>query len=163
MLATARDIVKSLLLTELLKGMMLTGRYMFSRKITVQFPEEKTPQSPRFRGLHAQRRYPNGEERCIACKLCEAVCPALAITIESEVREDGTRRTSRYDIDLMKCIFCGFCEEACPVDAIVETRVLEYHGEKRADLYYTKEMLLAVGDRYEAQIAKDRAADAKYR
>ncbi len=163
MLATARDIVKSLLLTELLKGMMVTGRHMFSRKITVQFPEEKTPQSPRFRGLHAQRRYPNGEERCIACKLCEAVCPAMAITIESEVREDGTRRTSRYDIDLLKCIFCGFCEEACPVDAIVETRVLEYHGEKRSDLYYTKEMLLAVGDRYEEQIAKDRAADAKYR
>jgi NADH-quinone oxidoreductase subunit I len=163
MLAAARDIVKSLLLAELLKGMMLTGRYMFSRKITVQFPEEKTPMSPRFRGLHAQRRYPNGEERCIACKLCEAVCPALAITIESEVRSDGTRRTSRYDIDLTKCIFCGFCEEACPVDAIVETRVLEYHGEKRGDLYYTKEMLLAVGDRYEAQIAKDRAADAKYR
>ena len=163
MLAAARDIVKSLLLTELLKGMMLTGRHMFSRKITVQFPEEKTPMSPRFRGLHALRRYPNGEERCIACKLCEAVCPALAITIESEVRDDGTRRTSRYDIDLTKCIFCGFCEEACPVDAIVETHVLEYHGEKRGDLYYTKEMLLAVGDRYEAQIAKARAADAPYR
>ncbi len=163
MLSAARDIVKSLLLAELLKGMMLTGRHMFSRKITVQFPEEKTPMSPRFRGLHAQRRYPNGEERCIACKLCEAVCPALAITIESEVRADGTRRTSRYDIDLTKCIFCGFCEEACPVDAIVETHVLEYHGEKKGDLYYTKEMLLAVGDRYETQIAKARADDAKYR
>ena len=163
MLAAAKDIVKSLLLAELRKGMMLTGRHLFARKITVQFPEEKTPMSPRFRGLHAQRRYPNGEERCIACKLCEAVCPALAITIESEVRDDGTRRTSRYDIDLLKCIFCGFCEEACPVDAIVETRILEYHGEKREDLYYTKEMLLAVGDRYEQQIAKDRAADAKYR
>ena len=163
MLDRAKDIVKSLLLTELLKGMMLTGRHMFSRKVTVQFPEEKTPLSPRFRGLHAQRRYPNGEERCIACKLCEAVCPALAILIESEVREDGTRRTTRYDIDLTKCIFCGFCEEACPVDAIVETNVLEYHGEKRGDLYYTKEMLLAVGDRYEEQIAKDRAADARYR
>ena len=163
MLAAAKDIVRSLLLTELLKGMMLTGRHMFSRKITVQYPEEKTPMSPRFRGLHAQRRYPNGEERCIACKLCEAVCPALAITIESEVRADGTRRTTRYDIDLTKCIFCGFCEEACPVDAIVETHVLEYHGEKRGDLYYTKEMLLAVGDRYEAQIAQARADDAKYR
>jgi NADH-quinone oxidoreductase subunit I len=163
MLAAAKDLVKSLLLTELVKGMMLTGRHMFSRKITVQFPEEKTPMSPRFRGLHAQRRYPNGEERCIACKLCEAVCPALAIYIESEVRDDGTRRTTRYDIDLTKCIFCGFCEEACPVDAIVETRTLEYHGEKKGDLYYTKEMLLAVGDRYEEQIAKDRAADARYR
>ena len=163
MLSAARDIVKSLLLTELLKGMMLTGRHMFSRKITVQFPEEKTPMSPRFRGLHAQRRYPNGEERCIACKLCEAVCPALAITIESEVRADGTRRTSRYDIDLTKCIFCGFCEEACPVDAIVETHVFEYHGEKRGDLYFTKDMLLAVGDRYEREIAANKEADAKYR
>ena len=140
------------------QGLMLTGRHMFARKITVQFPEEKTPQSPRFRGLHALRRYPNGEERCIACKLCEAVCPALAITIESEQRADGTRRTTRYDIDLTKCIFCGFCEESCPVDSIVETRILEYHGEKRGDLIYTKEMLLAVGDRYEAQIAADRAA-----
>ena len=163
MLDTARDIVKSLLLTEVLKGMMLTGRHLFARKVTVQFPEEKTPYSPRFRGLHAQRRYANGEERCIACKLCEAVCPAVAITIESEVCDDGTRRTSRYDIDLTKCIFCGFCEEACPVDAIVETHVLEYHGEKRGDLYYTKEMLLAVGDRYEKEIAKNREADARYR
>jgi NADH-quinone oxidoreductase subunit I len=153
----------SLLLIELLRGMRLTGRNMFARKVTVQFPEEKTPQSPRFRGLHALRRYPNGEERCIACKLCEAVCPALAITIESEKRVDGTRRTTRYDIDLTKCIFCGFCEESCPVDSIVETRILEYHGEKRGDLYYTKPMLLAIGDQYEEQIAKDRAADAKYR
>ena len=134
--------------------MMLTGRHLFARKITVQFPEEKTPQSPRFRGLHALRRYPNGEERCIACKLCEAVCPALAITIESEKRVDGTRRTTRYDIDLTKCIFCGFCEESCPVDSIVETRILEYHGEKRGDLYYTKPMLLAIGDKYEEQIAE---------
>jgi len=155
--------VGGLFLTELLKGMALTGRYMFKRKITVQFPEEKTPQSNRFRGLHALRRYPNGEERCIACKLCEAVCPAMAITIESAQREDGSRRTTRYDIDLTKCIFCGFCEEACPVDAIVETRILEYHGESRGDLYYTKQMLLAVGDKYEAQIAKDRDIDAKYR
>jgi NADH-quinone oxidoreductase subunit I len=154
---------KSLMLLELLKGMAVTGRYFFARKITVQFPEEKTPQSFRFRGLHAQRRYASGEERCIGCKLCEAVCPALAIHIEVAERADGTRRTTRYDIDLVKCIFCGFCEESCPVDAIVETRILEYHGEKRGDLYYTKAMLLAVGDKYEAQIAKDRAADAKYR
>ncbi|NWG87288.1 MAG: NADH-quinone oxidoreductase subunit NuoI [Hydrogenophilaceae bacterium] len=151
------------LLTELVRGMALTGRYFYSRKITLEYPEERAPQSPRFRGLHAQRRYPNGEERCIACKLCEAVCPALAIHIESEQREDGTRRTTRYDIDLTKCIFCGFCEEACPVDAIVETRIYEYHGEKRGDLYYTKEMLLAVGDKYEAQIAQDKADDAPYR
>ena len=157
------EFFRSFLLLELLRGMMLTGRHLFARKITVQFPEEKTPQSPRFRGLHALRRYPNGEERCIACKLCEAVCPALAITIESAVRDDGTRRTTRYDIDLTKCIFCGFCEEACPVDAIVETRIIEYHGEKRGDLYYTKPMLLAVGDRYERSIAADRAADAPYR
>ncbi|MGL6070586.1 NADH-quinone oxidoreductase subunit NuoI [Craterilacuibacter sp.] len=158
-----RKFLKTFLLVELLKGLMVTGRYFFARKITVQFPEEKTPMSPRFRGLHAQRRYANGEERCIACKLCEAVCPAMAITIESEQRDDGTRRTSRYDIDLTKCIFCGFCEEACPVDAIVETHIFEYHGEKRGDLYYTKPMLLAVGDKYEADIAKNKAADAKYR
>jgi len=162
-MGSMKEYVGSLFLTELLKGMALTGRHLFARKITVQFPEEKTPQSPRFRGLHALRRYPNGEERCIACKLCEAVCPALAITIDSEQRDDGSRRTSRYDIDLTKCIFCGFCEEACPVDAIVETRVFEYHGEKRGDLYYTKQMLLAVGDRYESQIAKDREIDSKYR
>ncbi|MBN8281631.1 NADH-quinone oxidoreductase subunit NuoI [Zoogloea sp.] len=162
-MGSMKDYVGSLFLKELLKGMALTGRHLFARKITVQFPEEKTPQSPRFRGLHALRRYPNGEERCIACKLCEAVCPAMAITIESEQRSDGSRRTSRYDIDLTKCIFCGFCEEACPVDAIVETRVFEYHGEKRGDLYYTKQMLLAVGDRHEVQIAKDREVDSKYR
>jgi NADH-quinone oxidoreductase subunit I len=158
-----REFFDTWLLMELFRGMAVTGRYLFARKITVQFPEEKTPQSPRFRGLHALRRYPNGEERCIACKLCEAICPALAITIESAQRADGTRRTTRYDIDLTKCIFCGFCEESCPVDSIVETRILEYHGERRGDLYYTKEMLLAVGDRYEAQIAADRAEDAKYR
>ncbi|MES2934605.1 MAG: NADH-quinone oxidoreductase subunit NuoI [Pseudomonadota bacterium] len=158
-----KDFFSSLMLRELIKGLALTGRYMFARKITVLFPEEKTPASPRFRGLHALRRYPNGEERCIACKLCEAVCPAMAITIESEKREDGSRRTTRYDIDLTKCIFCGFCEESCPVDSIVETHVLEYHGEKRGDLYYTKEMLLAVGDRYEDEIAAARAADAAYR
>jgi len=163
MLDRLKSLARTWLLLELWRGLMLTGRHMFARKVTVQFPEEKTPQSPRFRGLHALRRYPNGEERCIACKLCEAVCPALAITIESEQRADGTRRTTRYDIDLVKCIFCGFCEESCPVDSIVETRILEYCGEKRGDLYMTKEMLLAVGDRYEAQIAKDRAEDAKYR
>jgi NADH-quinone oxidoreductase subunit I len=163
MIAKIGDIFRSFLLIELLKGMALTGRHVFARKITVQFPEEKTPISPRFRGLHALRRYPNGEERCIACKLCEAVCPAMAITIESSVRDDGTRRTTRYDIDLTKCIFCGFCEESCPVDSIVETRQFEYHGEKRGDLYYTKEMLLAVGDAYEDPIARDRAADSAYR
>ena len=155
--------LKTFLLPELLKGMSVTARTFFSRKYTLNYPEEKTPQSPRFRGLHALRRYPNGEERCIACKLCEAICPALAITIESEQRADGTRRTTRYDIDLTKCIFCGMCEESCPVDSIVETRILEYHGERRGDLYYTKDMLLAIGDRYEAQIAADRAQDAKYR
>ena len=153
----------SLFLAELFKGLSVTGRYLFKKKITVQYPEEKTPQSFRFRGLHAQRRYANGEERCIACKLCEAVCPALAISIESEEREDGTRRTKSYDIDLTKCIFCGFCEESCPVDSIVETRIFEYHGEERSDLYMTKEKLLAVGDKYEAQIAADRASDAAYR
>ena len=161
--AAIKEVLSSFMLLELLKGMKLTGRYFWSKNITILFPEEKTPLSPRFRGLHALRRYPNGEERCIACKLCEAVCPALAITIESEQRADGTRRTTRYDIDLNKCIFCGFCEESCPVDSIVETRILEYHGEKRSDLHYTKEMLLAVGDRYEAEIARDRASDAAYR
>ena len=163
MINQIKSLFSSLMLVELLKGMALTGRYLFARKITIQFPEERTPMSPRFRGLHALRRYPNGEERCIACKLCEAVCPALAITIESEQREDNTRRTTRYDIDLTKCIFCGLCEESCPVDSIVETRIYDYHGEKRGDLLYTKDMLLAVGDKYEAQIAADRAEDAKYR
>jgi NADH-quinone oxidoreductase subunit I len=158
-----KDFLYSFLLIELFKGLALTGRYLFRRKVTVEFPEEKTPLSPRFRGLHALRRYENGEERCIACKLCEAVCPAMAITIESEVRADGSRRTNRYDIDLTKCIFCGFCEESCPVDSIVETHILEFHGEKRGDLYFTKEMLLAVGDRYESVIAANKQSDAKYR
>jgi len=157
------SLIKGLSLYELLIGLSLTGRYFFSRKITIQYPEEKTPQSTRFRGLHALRRYPNGEERCIACKLCEAVCPAMAITIESEMREDNTRRTTRYDIDLTKCIFCGFCEESCPVDSIVETRILDYHGEERGDLLYNKEMLLKVGDKYEKMIQADRAEEAKYR
>ncbi|MDH5327876.1 MAG: NADH-quinone oxidoreductase subunit NuoI [Gammaproteobacteria bacterium] len=160
---TIANYIKSLFLLELFRGLALTGRYFFRKKITVQYPEEKTPMSPRFRGLHALRRYPNGEERCIACKLCEAVCPALAIKIESEKRADGTRRTTRYDIDLTKCIFCGFCEESCPVDSIVETHIFEYHGEERGDLYMTKEKLLAVGDKYEAEIAANRAADAPYR
>ena len=155
--------LKAFTLWEFLRAHALTLKYFFKPKATINYPYEKVPQSPRFRGEHALRRYPNGEERCIACKLCEAVCPALAIHIESEQREDGTRRTTRYDIDLVKCIFCGFCEEACPVDAIVETRILEYHGEKRGDLYYTKPMLLAVGDRYEESIARDRAEDARYR
>ena len=151
---------KALFLLEFVSGFFLAMRYFFARKATINYPFEKNPISPRFRGEHALRRYPNGEERCIACKLCEAVCPALAIHIESEQRTDGTRRTTRYDIDLVKCIFCGFCEEACPVDAIVETRILEYHGEKRGDLYYTKPMLLAVGDRYEPRtvIAGPRSA-----
>jgi NADH-quinone oxidoreductase, chain I len=155
--------LKSFLLLEMLSGMGVTLKNLFARKITIQYPEEKTPMSPRFRGLHALRRYPNGEERCIACKLCEAVCPAKAITIESEVRDDGSRRTTRYDIDLTKCIFCGFCEESCPVDSIVETNIHEYHGEKRGDLYFTKDMLLAVGDRYEKDIARAREADAPFR
>ena len=157
------DFFDSLLLRELFKGLALTGRYLFSRKITVLYPEEKTPQSPRFRGLHALRRYPNGQERCIACKLCEAVCPAVCITIDSEVAPDGTRRTTRYDIDLFKCIYCGFCEEACPVDAIVLTRIHEYHMENRGENIMNKDKLLGIGERYEAMIAADRAADAKYR
>ena len=157
------EFFKSFLLLELVRGLMVTGRHAFARKITVQFPEEKSPQSPRFRGLHALRRYPNGEERCIACKLCEAVCPALAIHIESEQRADGSRRTTRYDIDLFKCIYCGFCEESCPVDSIVETRIFEYHFEKRGENIMHKQDLLAVGDKYEKQIAADRAQDAAYR
>ena len=158
-----RRLLKTLFLWELGQGLLVTLGNLFRRKFTIQYPEEKTPQSPRFRGLHALRRYPNGEERCIACKLCEAVCPALAITIESDVAPDGTRRTTRYDIDLFKCIYCGFCEEACPVDAVVETRIFEYHMENRGENIMTKEKLLAVGERYEAMIAADRAADAKYR
>jgi len=154
---------KTWLLWELLKGMALTMRYLFRPKITVEYPEERTPLSPRFRGLHALRRYESGEERCIACKLCEVVCPALAIVIESEERDDGTRRTTRYDIDMTKCIYCGLCQEACPVDAIVETQHFEYASEHREALYYTKEMLLDVGDRYESQIAANIEADAKYR
>ena len=161
---TPASFVRTFFLTELLVGMWITLRQMVVRpNITVQYPEEKTPQSPRYRGLHAQRRYANGQERCIACKLCEAVCPALAITIESDVAPDGTRRTTRYDIDLFKCIFCGFCEESCPVDSIVETHLHEYHFDKRGQNIVTKPQLLAIGDRLEAEIAARRAADAPYR
>ena len=158
-----KNLYKMFTLSELRKGLGVTFRNYFRKDVTVQYPEEKTPQSARFRGLHALRRYPNGEERCIACKLCEAVCPALAITIEAEPSNDGTRRTTLYDIDLFKCIYCGFCEEACPVDAIVETRIHEYHMEERGENIMTKERLLAVGDKYEAMIAADKAADADYR
>ena len=157
------EFFRSLLLLELLKGLSLTMRYFFRPNFTINYPEEKTPKSPRFRGLHALRRYPNGEERCIACKLCEAVCPALAITIESEQRDDGSRRTTLYEIDLFKCIFCGFCEESCPVDSIVETDFHEYHFENPAEAIMTKDKLLAVGDRFEAQIAENRKQDAAYR
>ena len=155
--------LKSLLLIELWQGLSVTQRYFFRPKFTINYPEEKTPKSPRFRGLHALRRYPNGEERCIACKLCEAVCPALAITIDSTQREDGTRRTTRYDIDLFKCIYCGYCEESCPVDSIVLTDVLEFHMEEREESVVTKPQLLAIGDRYEEQIAANRKQDAAYR
>ncbi len=157
------EYLRSLMLLELLKGMSLTMRHMFRPTLTINYPEEKTPKSARFRGIHALRRYPNGEERCIACKLCEAVCPALAITIESTQREDGSRRTTRYDIDLFKCIFCGFCEESCPVDSIVETDFLEYHFETREEGILTKDKLLAIGDRLEASIAENRNKDAAYR
>ena len=162
-MASLSSVIKTFTLWDLLKGLRLTLVNLFVRKVTLQYPEEKTPQSPRFRGLHALRRYPNGEERCIACKLCQAVCPAAAITIESDVAEDGTRRTTRYDIDLFKCIYCGFCEEACPVDAIVETRIFEYHMEKRGENIMTKDKLLGIGDEYERMIAADKAADAKYK
>ncbi|MDR1850411.1 MAG: NADH-quinone oxidoreductase subunit NuoI [Zoogloeaceae bacterium] len=158
-----KHFIRSFTLWELLQGLAVTGRYFFTRKVTVRYPEEKTPQGFRFRGLHALRRYPDGEERCIACKLCEAVCPTKAITIELAERDDGSRRTTRYDIDLGKCVFCGFCEEACPVEAIVETRVLEYCGRTRSDLYYSKEKLLANGERHAATIDADKALDAKYR
>jgi NADH-quinone oxidoreductase subunit I len=158
-----KNFFKTFLLWELVKGLKLTGRYFFARKITLQFPEEETPNSPRFRGLHALRRYPNGEERCIACKLCEVVCPALAITIEAQPREDGSRRTTLYEVDTFKCIFCGLCEESCPVDSIVLTRLSNYHFENRGENILTKGKLLALGDKYETQIAADRAQDARFR
>jgi NADH-quinone oxidoreductase subunit I len=154
---------KSLLLLVLWTGLGVTLRYLWAPKYTVRFPMEHIPRSPRFRGLHALRRYPNGEERCIACKLCEAVCPALAITIDSHRREDDTRRTTRYEIDLFKCIYCGFCEESCPVDSIVLTDILEYHMENRGENILTKPQLLAIGDRFEKDIAAARAQDAPYR
>lgn len=159
-----KTLFKTFTLSELFKGLGVTGRHMLKKKVTVQYPEEKTPQSYRFRGLHALRRYPDGEERCIACKLCEAVCPAQAITIEAGPRQDdGTRRTTRYEIDMFKCIYCGFCQESCPVDSIVETRVFEYHFENRGENIMTKEQLLAIGDKYEEQLAKDIASDNPYR
>jgi NADH-quinone oxidoreductase subunit I len=154
---------RGLFLTEIVKGMALTLKYMFKPRMTINYPFEKGPLSPRFRGEHALRRYPNGEERCIACKLCEAVCPALAITIEAEPREDGSRRTTRYDIDMTKCIYCGLCQEACPVDAIVEGPNFEFATETREELYYNKDKLLANGDRWEAALAANIAADAPYR
>lgn len=154
---------RSLLLIELIQGMWLTLKYAFKPKYTVMYPMEKFPQSPRFRGLHALRRYPNGEERCIACKLCEVVCPAQAITIEAEPRIDGSRRTTRYDIDMTKCIYCGLCQEACPVDAIVEGPNFEFATERRAELMYNKQKLLDNGDRWEAELAMRLESDAPYR
>ena len=161
-MAVARR-VKRLFLYELVRGFALTFFYMFKRKVTLNYPYEKGPLSPRFRGEHALRRYPNGEERCIACKLCEAICPAQAITIESEQRADGSRRTTRYDIDMTKCIYCGLCQEACPVDAIVEGPNFEFSTETHEELLYNKERLLANGDRWEALLAANIAADARYR
>lgn len=159
-----KKLLKTFSLFEILQGLRVTGKHFFTKKVTVQFPEEQTPSSVRFRGLHALRRYPNGEERCIACKLCEAVCPALAITIEAEPRaSDGSRRTTKYEIDLFKCIYCGLCEEACPVDSIVLTGLKHYHFQERGEQIMTKEKLLALGDHYETVITQDKAADAPYR
>ncbi len=164
MINNIKKLVKDFSLVELRGGMKITAKEMVNKKITVQFPEERTPISPRFRGLHALRRYPNGEERCIACKLCEAVCPANAITIESEMREDGSRRTTQYDIDLFKCIFCGFCEEACPVDAIVETQIFDYaFVDSREGSIVDKAYLLEIGDKNEKAITDIKAEDAPYR
>src|SRR5689334_16932198 len=163
MMPTLDRIARSLLLSELVSGMALTLRYFFKRKATINYPHEKTPLSPRFKGEHALRRYPNGEERCIACKLCEAICPAQAITIEAEPREDGSRRTTRYDIDMVKCIYCGMCEEACPVDAIVEGPNMEFSTETREELLYDKARLLSNGDRWEPILAKRLELDAPYR
>ena len=154
---------KTIFLAELVFGMALTLKYFFKPKVTLNYPYEKGPLSPRFRGEHALRRYPSGEERCIACKLCEAVCPAQAITIEAEPRDDGSRRTTRYDIDMVKCIYCGFCQEACPVDAIVEGPNFEFAAETREELLYDKNKLLANGDRWETELAARIEADAPYR
>jgi NADH-quinone oxidoreductase subunit I len=154
---------RSLMLGELVSGLSLTLNYFFRRKVTINYPYEKGPISPRFKGEHALRRYPNGEERCIACKLCEAVCPAQAITIEAEPREDGSRRTTRYDIDMTKCIYCGLCEEACPVDAIVEGPNFEFATETREELFYDKDKLLANGDQWEPELALRLELDAPYR
>ncbi len=154
---------KGAMMLDMVGGLMLGMKYFFRRKATVNYPYERGPLSPRFRGEHALRRYPNGEERCIACKLCEAICPAQAITIEAEERADGSRRTTRYDIDMVKCIYCGLCQEACPVDAIVEGPNFEYATETREELYYDKERLLANGDRWEQAIAKNLELDAPYR
>ena len=151
-----KKIFESLFLLEIFKGLRVTGKKLFNKPVTIQYPEEKTPQSSRFRGLHALRKYPNGEERCIGCKLCEAVCPALAISIDTERRDDGTRRTTKYEIDLFKCVYCGFCEEACPTDAIVETRIFEFHFENRNEKIIKKDQLLKIGDLYEKDEIKDR-------
>jgi NADH-quinone oxidoreductase subunit I len=163
LLKKLKKFINDFTLGELRTGLKITAKLLVNKKITVQFPEERTPISPRFRGLHALRRYPSGEERCIACKLCEAVCPANAITIESEARTDGTRRTTQYDIDLFKCIFCGFCEEACPVDAIVETQIFDYAFESREGIIIDKTKLLQIGDENESVIAKNKQIDAQYR
>ena len=162
-MATLSNTLRGLLLTELVRGMTLTLRTMFRPNFTLNYPYEKGPLSPRFRGEHALRRYPNGEERCIACKLCEAVCPAQAITIEAEPRADGSRRTTRYDIDMTKCIYCGYCQEACPVDAIVEGPNYEFATETREELFYDKNKLLANGDRWEAELAANIEMDMPYR
>jgi len=162
-MATLDRVARSLLLSELVSGLTLTLKYFFSKKVTLNYPYERGPLSPRFKGEHALRRYPNGEERCIACKLCEAVCPAQAITIEAEPREDGSRRTTRYDIDMTKCIYCGLCEEACPVDAIVEGPNMEFAAETRAELIYSKDKLLDNGDRWEPMLAERLRLDAPYR
>jgi len=162
-MASLDRVARSLLLTEIVSGMALTLKYLFTKKVTLNYPYERGPLGPRFKGEHALRRYPNGEERCIACKLCEAVCPAQAITIEAEPREDGSRRTTRYDIDMTKCIYCGLCEEACPVDAIVEGPNMEFAVERREELIYTKEKLLDNGDRWEPMLAERLRLDAPYR
>ncbi len=154
---------RSIFLVEFVEAFVISMRNFFAPKVTINYPFEKGALSPRFRGEHALRRYPNGEERCIACKLCEAVCPALAITIEAEPRDDGSRRTTRYDIDMVKCIYCGLCQEACPVDAIVEGPNFEYSTETREELYYDKNRLLANGDRWEREIARNLELDAPYR